>query len=290
MNSAPPNSQEIEGNLLVGVTPQHLEKCKITFNGSGNILFLEKENIKLRAGSKITFCGSNGLCYLSSSNKDYALDISIHNNCSFACGSDNYFNGVLRAVLSEGRSFLIGNSCLFSFGIWVRLADPHLIYDCASKERINYSKDVVIGDHVWIGQDAMLLKGSVIGSGSIIGAKSLISGKTVNSNSVWGGNPVKQIRNGTFWEESCVHTWDAEKTNKFRVMDTNRFIFSSDKSTLDAPKVMEHLKSLNTPEERLEFIKENLRSKKLNNRFYVEQQITTPIIRKKRRRLFKRKR
>ena len=46
----------------------------------------------------------------------------------------------------------------------IRTADPHIIYDIHRK-RINPSKSVFIGDHVWCGQNVLLLKGCRVGSG-----------------------------------------------------------------------------------------------------------------------------
>ena len=65
----------------------------------------------------------------------------------------------MNVILSEQKHLFIGNDCLLSFGIWVRNADPHLIYDVESHKRVNPTKSIYIGDHVWIGQSAMILKG-----------------------------------------------------------------------------------------------------------------------------------
>lgn len=73
-------------------------------------------------------------------------------------GKNNYFNGKLNLILSERKHIVIGDDGLFSFGIWLRTADPHLIYSCETHERINPSKNILIGDHVWIGQGSLVLK------------------------------------------------------------------------------------------------------------------------------------
>jgi len=40
----------------------------------------------------------------------------------------------------------LGEGCLVSFGIWIRTADPHLIFDAESQKRINPSRNVIVGD------------------------------------------------------------------------------------------------------------------------------------------------
>ena len=53
--------------------------------------------------------------------------------------------------------------------------------------------DTVIGNDVWIGQNAVILPGVHIGNGAIIGANSVV-GKDVEAYSVVAGNPARIIR------------------------------------------------------------------------------------------------
>ena len=53
--------------------------------------------------------------------------------------------------------------------------------------------DTVIGNDVWIGQNAVILPGVHIGDGAIIGANSVV-GKTVAPYSIVVGNPAREIR------------------------------------------------------------------------------------------------
>jgi len=52
---------------------------------------------------------------------------------------------------------------------------------------------VEIGDHVWIGERVIILKGVTIGDDSIIGAGSVVT-KDVSKNVIVAGNPAKYIR------------------------------------------------------------------------------------------------
>ena len=51
---------------------------------------------------------------------------------------------------------------------------------------------IKIGNDVWIGAKAMILKGVTIGDGAIIAAGSIVT-KNVESNAVYGGMPAKKI-------------------------------------------------------------------------------------------------
>lgn len=162
-----------------------INKAKIDFIGSNNCLVVD-EKIKL-GKSKIMFRGSNSLCYLNKTRNDTVkLSLSIYNNSTFFLGKGCSFNGILNLIISESMNILIGDDTMFSFGIWIRTSDVHLMYDFSTQERLNFSKDIFIGSHVWIGQSSSLLKGSVIGSGSIVGYGSLNT-KKIESNSVYAG-------------------------------------------------------------------------------------------------------
>ena len=99
---------------------------------------------------------------------------------------------------------------MFSLGVWLRTSDAHPIYDSNSKKRINDGKSIYLGDHVWVGQDSLILKGSRIDSGSIIGAKGVVSKKLIPHNQIWGGIPCKFIKKDIFWDATNVYRWDSE--------------------------------------------------------------------------------
>lgn len=60
-------------------------------------------------------------------------------------------------------------------------------------EDMPYKGDTVIGNDVWIGQNAVILPGVQIGDGAIIGANSVV-GSDVAPYSIVAGDPAKLIR------------------------------------------------------------------------------------------------
>ncbi len=53
--------------------------------------------------------------------------------------------------------------------------------------------DIVIGNDVWIGYDAVIMAGVTIGDGAIIGARAVVT-KDVEPYSIVGGIPAREIR------------------------------------------------------------------------------------------------
>lgn len=95
----------------------------------------------------------------------------------------------------------IGCDCMFSWNVFVRNDDGHHIFYVDTGERLNYCGDVVIGDHCWIGQDSMLLKGINVADGCVIGARSVVT-KSVDANSIVAGNPAKVVKTGICWKRN----------------------------------------------------------------------------------------
>lgn len=211
-----------QNNKFLGTQPV-MSNSIIQFNGSNNILFCEK-GVRL-SNCSISFFGNDSVVFLSESWAEYKLNVSVWHKSVFFSGRHNYFNNTLNAILSERKHIFIGNECLFSLGVFMRLADPHLIYDVSSKQRINPSQSIFIGDHVWVGQEAKILKGTHIHSGSIVGAGSVVAGKIIDSNTSWGGNPAQELRKNIFWTGECVHGWTEEQSQKSQTREDDIYIY-----------------------------------------------------------------
>jgi acetyltransferase-like isoleucine patch superfamily enzyme len=61
--------------------------------------------------------------------------------------------------------------------------------------------DVVIGNDVWIGREALILSGVKIGNGAVVGARSVVT-KDIKPYSIVAGNPAKHIKYR--FEESII--------------------------------------------------------------------------------------
>ncbi len=243
-----------------------LNNTTISFSGTNNILYLNTEKTIVLEDCDIEFNGNNSLIYLNENFHKYCLKVFINNNNVLYFGKNNYFNKVLQCIISEEKNVIIGDNCLFSTNICMRTADPHLMYSMKTKRRINYSKSIYIGDHVWIGQDVIVLKGAKIGSGSIIGAKSLISTK-FPSNCVGGGIPAKVIKKKVFWDSPCVHKYTKKETMDSSLFKKkNNFIYREKNNIINV--IEKELNDLTEVNDKLLYINKNLINK-TQNRFAI---------------------
>jgi len=101
-------------------------------------------------------------------------------------------------IVAQTGDVRIGADCMFSFSVEIRTSDTHAIYDVDSGERVNPDASVEIGDHVWLGKQAFVLKGASIGSGSVVGARAVVSG-SVAPLSVCAGVPARVVRSNAIW-------------------------------------------------------------------------------------------
>lgn len=65
--------------------------------------------------------------------------------------------------------------------------------DVPSLSQLPVKGDTIVGNDVWIGQDALILPGVHIGDGAIIGMNSVV-GSDVPPYSIVAGNPAREIR------------------------------------------------------------------------------------------------
>jgi acetyltransferase-like isoleucine patch superfamily enzyme len=95
----------------------------------------------------------------------------------------------------------IGYDSIIAWNVFITDCDWHTI---AGK---SFQKDVFIGDHVWIGMNATILKGSRVSNGCIIGAHSLVTGITLPDKCLAAGNPAKIINENVSWRRDMMQTW-----------------------------------------------------------------------------------
>ena len=107
-------------------------------------------------------------------------------------GKNSGFSGV---QICCTKKITIGRNVWVGANVTIYDTDFHPIdpYERLILDSPASSADVIIDDCVWIGANAMILKGVHIGRGSVIAAGSIVT-KDVPEFTVFGGNPAKLIR------------------------------------------------------------------------------------------------
>ena len=113
-------------------------------------------------------------------------------------GSEVGFAGSVSITTHERAAITIGSGCLIAEDAFISASDIHPVFDASSGTRINPPADIRIGDRVWLGARAMVMKGVSIGHDSVVGAGSIVT-SAFGPNSLIGGNPARLIRSGVRW-------------------------------------------------------------------------------------------
>ncbi len=93
--------------------------------------------------------------------------------------------------LSASDEIVLGNGVMLANGAYVTDSDWHTIYDRTVRDEKAYP--VHIGDNVWLGDHATVLKGVTIGENSVVAARAVVT-RDVPPNVVVAGNPARVVR------------------------------------------------------------------------------------------------
>ena len=93
--------------------------------------------------------------------------------------------------LSAGDSITIGNGVMMANGTYITDSDWHTIYD--RTRRSDKVTPVVVGDNVWLGDHATVLKGVTIGENSVVAARAVVT-RDVPANVIVAGNPAQVVK------------------------------------------------------------------------------------------------
>ncbi|ESU22174.1 hypothetical protein FEDK69T_21520 [Flavobacterium enshiense DK69] len=118
--------------------------------------------------------------------------IVVNKNAELVLGSGYTNNDV---EVNCFKSIKIGHQVAISKGVIIRDSDNHVLNGDANK----MSAPIVIGNHVWIGLRAIILKGVTIGDGAVIAAGAVVI-KDVPANTVVAGVPARVIKENCSWE------------------------------------------------------------------------------------------
>lgn len=123
-------------NRLIIMEGCRLCNTSIVVTGEGNVVILDNRVVFTERGGRIRV----------EDNRNRLL-----------IGKDSNMINWFFSISDDDSKIEIGKECLFSANVIVRNSDSHSILNNEG-QRINFSKDVIIGDHVWLAYGVTILK------------------------------------------------------------------------------------------------------------------------------------
>ncbi|TMV92405.1 acyltransferase [Thioclava sp. BHET1] len=117
--------------------------------------------------------------------------LKIGDRCTFGARNEIELGGGIDN--NEKFPVEIGDDCMFSKRTIIKNADGHPILDPISMMQINDPKrGVFIGDHVWVGMQATILKGAHVSDCCIVGSNAIVTKDVPPRSAVLGLNNVSE--------------------------------------------------------------------------------------------------
>lgn len=186
--------------------PANLTNCFVKFGGCNNrvvihhkanlnnvTLDLPVDNALVEIGENVRMTGNWRIGY----------------DCTLKIGKNSSSTNPVYMTCAEGSCIIIGEDCMFATNNQTCTDDAHPIYDVNTDSRINFSKDVKLGNHVWVGYGATLLGEATVGDGSVIGAYALVN-KSHPNNCLLVGTPAKTVKHDIFGRDRLY--WSPPKS------------------------------------------------------------------------------
>lgn len=205
------------GNSIL--TSSNYDSVKVRFspNSKNNQLIIE-DNVFL-GKAEIVFTGSNAKIKICKNKpgKPHTFKMRIGEDSQIEIGESVTIEKNASFFACEGANISIGRDCMISTNVQIRADDSHPIFDATTGERLNFSRDIKIGEHCWIGFGAVILKGVTIDSGTVVGMGSIVT-KSLPNNVVAAGNPARILRKSIAWERPNLGTTEPRYKPHIKVM------------------------------------------------------------------------
>lgn len=199
-----------ENNILKSIYYSKLAGSKVVCKSNSKIIMNKSSLFKGDSKSRIT------IGYKENKKSKVETRISLGKCSTFLCegnfrigsGSDirvfdggnlqigsGYLNAFDQIICKD--EIIIGRDVSIARDVIIRDTDAHIITE--NGENKEESKPIRIGNHVWIGTRAIILKGVTIGDGAVIAAGAVVT-KDVPEKCIVAGVPAKVIKENIEWK------------------------------------------------------------------------------------------
>ncbi|MBO4643810.1 MAG: acyltransferase [Alphaproteobacteria bacterium] len=220
-------ASDIFKNNALNVPKENFDNIALNIASDGNSVTIEKnprvgrisieikgKNNKIRLGDMseivgtldIHICGNDsetdiGNIWIGKGGLTIYNAVAQSQNTRVFIGDGCTFESCTIISYHSNTSVVVGEKCMFSDGITLINSDTHPIYDYETKELSNKAKrDIVIGNHCWVGHGVSVMKNVSVPDDCIIGWNAVVTKSFDESHCAIAGNPAKIVKRGVTWD------------------------------------------------------------------------------------------
>jgi acetyltransferase-like isoleucine patch superfamily enzyme len=145
--------------------------------------------------------------------------------CSIRIGDKTSIQSAVLSCSELETSIDIGEDSMISTMVVFSTGDGHPVFKVDTFERVNLTKRIATGRHVWFTANARLMKGAQIGDNCVVGYGTLVnqpiqdeSGRLV-SNALIAGTPAQIRRTGITWSRQLFYEEDGDTSYQEKYPD-----------------------------------------------------------------------
>lgn len=185
-------------NRIVGRNRTFRRLNRILVIGNHNLIELGRLSVLLDC--RIAIRGNGNRIIIGENTRLSGVELNIEDDGNLVVIGDNTtIYGKAHLACIEGTRLMIGRDCMISSDVSFRTGDSHAIVDQENR-RINFSKDIIVGEHVWLGNRTTLTKGAKVPSFSVVGTGSIVTKELEGTHSIIAGVPARVLRTGINWK------------------------------------------------------------------------------------------
>lgn len=122
--------------------------------------------------------------------------IDIGKGAQVEIGRNTSINPLTKIIIQHGLT--IGEDCLVSWDCQLLDDDFHQL-DFPGRQEVT-DPGIEIGDHVWIGSQVSIQKGTRIPRGCMVAANAVVRGVFTEENALLAGNPAQVVKRDINWK------------------------------------------------------------------------------------------
>lgn len=144
--------------------------------------------------------GDGGLMYVSPHANIKGSSVALGSGC-ILIGPAVRHTARLDLNCRNGGKITLAKDILIASDVSIQTDDCHTLFNIADGKRVNpYGGVVVVEEHVWIGQEVIVMGNCTLGKNTVVAARSFVRGDKFPENVVLGGTPARVLSNGINWD------------------------------------------------------------------------------------------